>query len=69
MFEELSNKKKEQISDLSKQIDFNNLSYRYKSNTARKTFIGFKGLLGFWKNIKEGYIALQEAEIKQKVFK
>ena len=69
MFEELSNKKKEQISDLSKQIDFNNLSYCYKSNTARKTFIGFKGSLGFWKNIKECYIALQEAEIEQKVFK
>ena len=69
MFEELSNKKKEQISDLSKQIDFNNLSYRYKSNTARKNFIGFKGPLGFSKNIKEVFIALQKAEKEQKVFK
>ena len=27
----------EEIQDLSKQIDFNNLTYRYKGNTARKT--------------------------------
>ena len=52
----------EEIHGLSKQIDFNNLTYRYKGNTAPKTFIGFKGLLGFYKNINEGYITLEKAE-------
>ena len=59
----------EEIHDLSKQIDFNNLTYRYKCNTAPKTFIGFKGPLGFYKNIKEGYITLEKAEEERKEFK
>ena len=50
-FEELANKRMEEIQDLSKQIDFNNLTYRYKGNTASKTFIGFKGPLGFYRNM------------------
>ena len=59
----------EEIQDLSKQIDFNNLTYHYKGKTAPKIFIASKGLLGFYKNIKEGYIALEKAEKKQKEFK
>ena len=59
----------EEIQDLSKQIDFNNLTYRYKGNTASKTFIGFKGPLGFYRNIQEGYITLEKSEKKQKEFK
>ena len=50
----------EEILGLSKKIDFNNLTYHYKGNTAPKTFIGFKGPLGFYKNIKEGYITLEK---------
>ena len=56
----------EEIQDLSKQIDFNNLTYRYKGNTARKTFIGHKGPLGFYRNIKEAHITLEKAEEYQK---
>ena len=59
----------EEIQDLSKQIDFNNLTYRYKGNTASKTFIGFKGPLGFYRNIQEGYITLEKSEKEQKEFK
>ena len=33
----------EEIQDLSNQIDFNILNYRYKGYTALKTFISFKG--------------------------
>ena len=50
-FEELANKRMEEIQDLSKQIDFNNLTYSYKGNIASKTFIRFKGPLGFYRNI------------------
>ena len=52
----------EEIQVLSKQIDFNNSIYRNKGNTAPKTFIGYKGILGFYRNIKEGYITVEKAE-------
>ena len=53
IFKELANNRMEKLQDLSKQIDFNNLTYRYKGNTAPKTIIGIKGQLGFYRNIKE----------------
>ena len=59
----------EETQDLSKQIDFNDLTYQYKGNAALKTFIGFKGPLNFYKSIKEGYITLEKAEEKQNEFK
>ena len=43
-------------------------SLHYKGKTAPKDFIAFKGSLGFYKNIKEGYITLEKAEEKQKEF-
>ena len=52
----------EEIKDLIMQIDFNNLTYRCKGNTAPKSFRGFKGPLVFCKNIKGGYITLEKAE-------
>ena len=66
IFEVLANKRIEEIQDLSKQIDFNNLTYHFQGNTASKTFIGFKGPLGFYKNIKKGYITLEKAEENKK---
>ena len=65
-FEELANRRIEKIQDLSKQIDLNNLIYRYRGNTAPKKFIGFKDLLRFYQNITEGYIALEKVKEKQK---
>ena len=44
IFEGLANKRMEEIQDLSKQIDFHNLTYH---NKGPKTFIGFKGPRGF----------------------
>ena len=41
ILEELANRRMEEIVDFSKQIDFKNLIYCYKGNTASKTFIGF----------------------------
>ena len=37
----------EEIKHLSKQIDLYNLIYDYRGNTAPKTFVGFRGPLGF----------------------
>ena len=59
----------EEIQDLSKQIDFNNLTDHYKSKNIPKHFIGFKGPLGFYRSIKECYIKLEKAEEEQKEFK
>ena len=39
IFEELASNKMEEIQDLSKQIDFNNLTYRYKGNNDQKLFL------------------------------
>ena len=36
-----------EIQDLSKQIDFNNLTYRYNGNTAPKSFCRFKSSTRF----------------------
>ena len=66
IFKGLVNKRMEEIQDLSKQTDFNNLTYHYNGNIAPKTFIGFKGQLGFYRNIKEGYVTLEKAAEKKK---
>ena len=59
----------EEIRDLSKEIEFNNLTYLYQGNTYLKTFIGSKGQLGFYRNIKEGYITIEKTEKQQEEFK
>ena len=52
IFEKLADKRMEEKQDLSKQIEFNNLTNRYKENNDPKTFIGFKSPLDLYKNIK-----------------
>ena len=43
----------EEIKDLCKQIDFNNLIYFCESNAAPKIFIGFRSSLGFYESIRK----------------
>ena len=61
----------EEMQCLNKQIDFNNLTYKYeyKGKFAPKIFLAFKGPLGFYENKKEGYIILEKAEEIRKEFK
>ena len=49
-----------------KKIDFNNLTYFYKGNTALINFISFKGPLHIFKNIYDGNTTLKDVEKKQK---
>ena len=42
----------EEIQDLSKQIDFNNLTYHYKGKNNPQNFIGFKGPLSFYRSTR-----------------
>ena len=49
----------EEVRDLSKQNDFNNLIYHYKSENVPKNSKCFKGPLKFFNNIKESNITLK----------
>ena len=51
------------------KIDFNNLTYFFKGNSAPINFIGFKGPLHIFKSIYSGSIALQNVEKEQKSLK
>ena len=52
----------QQIQGLSKQIDFNNLDYKYNGKFAPKSFLAFKVPIAFNKIMKEGDITLEKAE-------
>ena len=53
-----------EIQDLSEQIDFSNLIYYCMGKSGPKDFIGFKGPLGFYKNINDGFTTLEKSEKK-----
>ena len=55
-----------EIQKLNNQIDFNNLIYYFKGKSAPKNVIGFKGWLGLFNSIKDGYINIKKAEENQK---
>ena len=46
-FEEVASERIDEIQNLSKQNDFNNLIYYFKGERAPENFIGFKGPLNF----------------------
>ena len=62
IFDELANERMKKIQDLSKQVDFNNLTYHYKAKILSKNYIAFKGPLNFYNTIREGHITLEKAE-------
>ena len=69
IFEQLSNKRINEIQNLSKQTDFNNLTYYFRGKSVAKIYIGFKGPLDFYSNVTDGYITQEKAEEKQNEFK
>ena len=69
IYEDIANKRMEEIQDLSKHTNFNNLTYHYKGKNDPKSFTGFKGPLSFCKSIKESDTTLEKAEEQQKEFK
>ena len=64
----IANKRMEEIQDLSKQINVNNLSYHYIDKNDLKKLIGFKGLLNFNRSIKKSNIT-EKPEEQQREFK
>ena len=69
IFEELANRRMEEIQDLSKQIDFNNLIYHYKGKIPSNICLASKGPLKRCRSIEEGKIILEKAEEERKQFK
>ena len=65
-FEELVIERIDEIQNLSKLIDFNNLVYYFKGECGTKNFIDFKGPLDFYENIKDGYTILEKPEQNRK---
>ena len=65
IFEEPTRERIDEIQNLSKKIDFNNLVYYFKYKSGPKIFIGLKWPLGFYKNIKDSYTTLEKAEENQ----
>ena len=57
----LLTKEMEEIQDLCKQVDFNDLTYHYKGKNDPNNFVGFKALLNLYRSIKEGNVALEKA--------
>ena len=45
---------------MSKQIDFNDLLYYFKSKDIASSFIGFRGPLNLYKNIKNGNTSIKK---------
>ena len=69
IFEELANEITDEILNLSKQIDFNNLIYHFKRKSSLTSFIGFKGPLGFYENTNHSYTAPEKKKENQRKIK
>ena len=65
IFEELANRRMGEIWDLSKQVDYNNLIYHFKSKTVPNFFFIYERSTKILLNIKEGNIT-QENQKKNK---
>ena len=64
IFEERVKKRIDELQNLSKHIDFNNSVYYFKGKSNQKISIGFKGQLGYYKNINDGNTTLGKTEKK-----
>ena len=68
-FDELFNERIEEIYNISKQIDFNNLTYYFRDETISPiNFISFRGPMYIYNNIKNGNISIGEIKEDQKHF-
>ena len=65
IFEEAASERMGEMWNLRKQINLNNLTYYFKSNSNQKSLISFKVPLGFYINIKHRYTTLEKTEKSQ----
>ena len=70
IFYELSNEGIGEIYNISKQIDFSNLTYYFEDkNITPINFIGFRGPMHIYNDIKDGNISIEKIEEDQKEFR
>ena len=63
VFNELSSERVDEIYNITKEIDFNNLTYHFKgSNTVPINFIDFRGPMHIYDEIKNGNISIEKVE-------
>ena len=68
--DKLSRERIAEICNVSKDIDFNNLTYYFEdSNLAPINFISFRGPLNIYEEIKNGNVWTEKVEEEQKQFK
>ena len=60
----LINERRDEIQNLSEQINYNNLAYYFKTKNKLKHFIGFRFPLNFFKNIRDGGTIIEEINKK-----
>ena len=65
----MANDRIDEMQNLNKQIDFNNLVYYFKSESGPKHFINFKGPLGFCKNVKDKRWLFNTTKSRRKSYK
>ena len=67
VLDELSNERMGETYNISKEIDFNHLTYRFKgSNIAPMNFVKFKGPMHIYNEIKNGNVSIKKIEEDQK---
>ena len=70
VFNELSNERIDEIHNISKEIDFNNLTYHFKgSDTAPINFINFSGPMYIYNELKNRNVSTEKIEEDEKQFK
>ena len=70
IFDELPNERIGEIYNMSKQIDFKNLADYFKSKGITPiNFVGFRGPMHIYNNIKTGNTSIEKLEEDQKQFK
>ena len=68
-YNRLSNERIAEILEMSREIDYNNLTYHFKGSTSPISFIKFKDPFGFFNQIKSDNISLIKTEEEQNKFK
>ena len=68
IFDKLSSERIGEICNIAKQIDFNNLTYYFK-NYLTINFVGFRGPMYTYNNIKNGNTSIEKIEEDQEYFK
>ena len=70
IFNKLLDERMDEIQQISKETDLNNLTYYFKGpNLALINFIGFTGPLNIYKEIQNSNISIKKGEEDQKKFK